>query len=113
VSDCRLSEITAPPAIVALLSGQTAHIAVTAARRRAHHLGPTPVVIDSLGEKDRSATGYVPKIAVERVIDTSITTVTYGGTGDEGDVAGHRGHGGVLLAAPGLSNQRPLLPTSG
>jgi hypothetical protein len=38
-----------------------------------------PVVIDLLGEHDRSATGYLPKKAVARIIDTSITTVAYGG----------------------------------
>lgn len=43
--------------------------AVQAARIVADHLSISPVVIDGLGENDRSATGYLPKAEFEALAD--------------------------------------------
>src|SRR5262245_31461826 len=43
--------------------------AMDAAGILANHLGLTPVVIEALGENDRSATGYLPKSEFESVAD--------------------------------------------
>jgi broad specificity phosphatase PhoE len=40
------------------------------AQMLADHLGISPVIIDALGENDRSATGYLPKAEFESVADT-------------------------------------------
>jgi broad specificity phosphatase PhoE len=39
------------------------------ARPMADHLGLTPIIIDGLGENDRSSTGYLPKAEFEAVAD--------------------------------------------
>ena len=39
------------------------------ARPMADRLGLTPIVIDGLGENDRSSTGYLPKAEFEAVAD--------------------------------------------